>query len=532
MLRDWPMALLMSLALLLHIGFSAPTSLYMGNTLVLGEGDIWSVLQDLLPVAAALALGLLVILCFSFRTVVGRFICGVTFCAILGYHFAVFLESGLVVLGAFLTASALLAFLPERALRGTIVFVTMFVILNSAVALVQAFPLLKESVLRAAKQASPNPNPFDRPFVDPPAERFFGTFPPGVPGMNSYSDEENIVVLIIDTLQNDIAEEIIEPEKFDGFTFYRNASSVHPYTGMALPVIASGELYQPGERLADYFQRADAMRVERALIDRGFGVDRLGLWARAAFTYGEQVARARVNGALKATFWDRQLPLPSHLLSKQEAALRWTPVEPGEALTPADHTAMDLDSFSILINQMKVNAAQPRFKWVHFWGAHLPTTLDENCEPVESDYSGKTFVGQAKCMVSQVGRYLEALKAAGIYDKTQIFLISDHGTKEISVNDDTSNDPVPWTARSAAHPMLMFKDFGSRGAMTYNDNAVSLRNMPRRMLGLGSLEIDKTQKRIFMDYKLASEVLEETLSPAVYHIGEDVRRREGWSAAD
>jgi hypothetical protein len=80
-----------------------------------------------------------------------------------------------------------------------------------------------------------------------------------------------------------------------------------------------------------------------------------------------------------------------------------------------------------------------------------------------------------------LGRYMQYLKANGVYDNTRIVIASDHGFKNIGFADKTR---FPGNFRDDAlkasyfNPVLMVKDFGATGQFKRDDSFMSNADVP------------------------------------------------------
>ena len=68
--------------------------------------------------------------------------------------------------------------------------------------------------------------------------------------------------------------------------------------------------------------------------------------------------------------------------------------------------------------------SKPFFVWIHLYDPHSPY---EPPEPYSSQYRGHPYDGEIAFDDAQVGRVLKNLQDAGIYDRTAIAFLSDHG---------------------------------------------------------------------------------------------------------
>ena len=93
-----------------------------------------------------------------------------------------------------------------------------------------------------------------------------------------WSREENVLIVVLDTLQSRVFEEVLEAEpalreELDGFRFYRSASSPSPTTYLSLPAIHSGQRYDPTQSARQYYRESirDGSVLNR-LVSAGYQV--------------------------------------------------------------------------------------------------------------------------------------------------------------------------------------------------------------------------------------------------------------------
>jgi choline-sulfatase len=70
------------------------------------------------------------------------------------------------------------------------------------------------------------------------------------------------------------------------------------------------------------------------------------------------------------------------------------------------------------------SAATPFFAWIHLYDAHSPYRPPE---PFESRYRGHPYNGEIAFADSQVGRVVSQLQSSGLFDRTVVVVIGDHG---------------------------------------------------------------------------------------------------------
>ena len=66
----------------------------------------------------------------------------------------------------------------------------------------------------------------------------------------------------------------------------------------------------------------------------------------------------------------------------------------------------------------------PFFAWLHFYDPHAPY---DPPEPWKTSFAGREYDGEVAFTDTEIGRVLDALKAAGLEDDTLVVVVSDHG---------------------------------------------------------------------------------------------------------
>ena len=138
--------------------------------------------------------------------------------------------------------------------------------------------------------------------------------------------------------------------------------------------------------------------------------------------------------------------------------------------------------FYAISHNASVDSNKPTFKFFHSMMTHLPYGAyfkDGKCEfggkesawndyPHKAKMNYQTFNAMLNyyqhydleaCALQYLADYVKLLKTLGIYDNTQIFVISDHGGND-GIN-------MPMTSESDFRPdaLFLFKDFNAKGAV-------------------------------------------------------------------
>lgn len=251
--------------------------------------------------------------------------------------------------------------------------------------------------------------------------------------------ERNVIVILIDTFQSDVFAEIVEAEKleaeFSGFTYFYNTLGHAPYTQISLIPIYSGETYTGGS-IREHYERAVDDSIFSDFRGRGYHVSLAG-----HYYYGLCLADTCMYR------WDmvKSSPLKNALSKYIETVelsyLRVVPVALQPALynsgsgllgkylaTPIDAATGSIAALDAFADEMTVDSEVPTFKFLHLMTTHSPIILDENCHDVGAQrLTRQNYRNQAACAVHGVIRFLNALRANGVYESSDIVLMADHG---------------------------------------------------------------------------------------------------------
>jgi arylsulfatase A-like enzyme len=143
---------------------------------------------------------------------------------------------------------------------------------------------------------------------------------------------------------------------------------------------------------------------------------------------------------------------------------------------------LDADAFQASVRNAHLTSDRPVVQYRHYFATHQPILYDKDCRVtdelnVQSNQSLAGAEGEVTCVLTRFGEFVDKLKQLGVYDRTMLFLVSDHGY-ETNIN--ASKEPLareflfPGSATlgpmnikpaGAYNPSLFFKDFGQRGPL-------------------------------------------------------------------
>lgn len=328
-------------------------------------------------------------------------------------------------------------------------------------------------------------------------------------GLSSFSAHSNIVHLILDAFQSDIFEELLDEEPslseaFDGFTFFRNATTPSAVTYLSVPSALSGRVFRNDKPISEFMAEAlNGKNLFSAAKERGWDVDlAVGTWWNkrspafsnyyripSPYTSGQEYRRSSAllladlslfrqsPHFLKAWIYNGQSWLFSSLASDDEA-LRF------------EHFA-HLAFLDDLTGDLSTGRPRPVYKLMHLITPHAPQVVGDSCGFAGEvlPYTRENFKRQSKCTLESILRLFEEMRNKGVYDSSVIVVHGDHGggvsftmsTREGgSINSKESRHRL-W---GAPLPMVLVKPRATHGPLHVSRAPVELPDIPATLASL------------------------------------------------
>ncbi len=378
-----------------------------------------------------------------------------------------------------------------------------------------------------------------RPLKAPPTARDEGVF--------RFSPVSNLLVVLLDGLQSDIADRALRADpalarRFEGFSFYHDAVAAAPTTFLNVPAIHSGEVYRLGQSLPAYFDDAIAHRsfmtrfaeagYDTALVNPIEGVcpDRVDTCTSTARLMRSRAALLRLE-----TFRLLDLSLfrvaPVWLKRRIYNGGGWLSAGrvPDKARIGAaevnrefevDQVLESLRFFDEVARRLTFNGGRPTLKFFHTFASHPPYLLDDSCHVTDAGLEHVT--SQARCAFLAVATLLDRLRRADIYDRSVVLILADHGVNLVGLfHDDAPGSPLRWEhLAGAAHPLFLLKPRGARGGLRDASAAVHVADVGATLCaatgactagaGIPAGQAPPDRARRFYEYVWKHEVLAET----------------------
>ena len=295
-------------------------------------------------------------------------------------------------------------------------------------------------------------------------------------GLYTVGTEENLLVLVLDSVDADqfaqaLAEDPDLSRRLEGFTWYRNAMGLSDPTKYGLPALLTGQAYtQP----VDYAGFIAAAYTDAPLYTMLAG----DVWDARFFTDSRYVsldAGVVDNLAREELAVDDPAGLTRDLI--RLCAFRYAPhfLKPqlwmysnvflpyAQAQGEPVYEVTD-PAFDARLREEGLEATVERaFRLIHLTGMHPPYTMDADCQ---YQAQGVTAQEQMRGCLRLAEDYLEQLRALGVYDRSAVLILADHGTDTVH------------------RPLLLLKRPGDTGEMAVNDAPVSYADLPATYVAL------------------------------------------------
>ena len=339
----------------------------------------------------------------------------------------------------------------------------------------------------------------------------------------SYSkNDKNIVVIVLDMFSGSHTPYILEqfPEfktQLDGFTLFPNAISTTNSTIHSIATLIGGEYYaaynmnKREQNLATQINSA-FIKTSNAFADSGFSVGLMAFVGSniktiksklhdeifALDAHSDKFKNYYINsGELEISAKFKKYAYDTTITKFISFGIfRFTPMiyhsniyDNGNWLFRINSKLQDaIDSidmsasFYASTHILNTNATKPTFKFLHSMMTHLPYGMYFNgkeCKFFDNKSAWNDYPHNVKmyypykwreknfyqhfdteaCALKYLSDYIQSLKKLGIYDNTQIFVVSDHS------GNDNINIPILDKYDSRPDTLLLFKDFNAKGSL-------------------------------------------------------------------
>jgi hypothetical protein len=336
------------------------------------------------------------------------------------------------------------------------------------------------------------------------------------------------VVLILDTLQSDVFQEVLNADTavvnaLDGFTYFQNAVGGFPSTYGAISFILTGQYYENREPFQHFLKTAflSNCSLPNVLLQHGVRVelyplaektiyfsphtmsnlappsgitnrDMAYLYGLTLFRYAPHFLKSRIHHARE---W---VVLPKRSAPKKEVTMAISSPPPAiepphttESLFPkAAFQFADIRFASDMHEQAVTDRDGTLFKFIHRMGAHGPIVLNQNLDYGPFPFNRVNYKEFVVATFRWVEVVLETLKQIDAYDNSLIIILGDHGNSQggIGVRMPNGRPSNPLDSNSledvvaSGIPLILVKPIGSTGPLQVRTAPVSLGDVPATIL--------------------------------------------------
>ena len=263
------------------------------------------------------------------------------------------------------------------------------------------------------------------------------------PDVFEFSSTLNLVHLLPDGFQGDIAREVLDdhPElsaRLEGFTLYRDHLGMYQGTAPSVSTIFTGRPFdfKAGNSVERTIDEMNLYAYPVSLQENGFRLDYVTL-STAHCVEGAASCITRPFNDMKPRGYFRHKNQHYSYAARQLADLtlfRHLPMYLKEQIYNDGNwffadTTLDGSSpwpdpvLREWIDNMVVAGPQPRYKWYHYIGTHIPPRWDAECVfNRELERTRTQYYDQSLCVLTGIARFAEKLREHGIFDKTAIII--------------------------------------------------------------------------------------------------------------
>ncbi len=370
----------------------------------------------------------------------------------------------------------------------------------------------------------------------------------------SFSKQRNVIILVLDSFQSDIFEELINENPgwksdFSGFTYFRNATGGFPTTYPSIPLILTGEYYDNSKPIKEYLKDIYATKcIPLTLKNDGYRVELYGANSPIEFCPNDV---KKVFNTSNCQFSEIQ-GLISVALFRESPQIAKKSLHDLVCRSILDSDSKsNLDFVRDISQRSNAGIEQPVFKLFHVYGAHPPFRLNENLEIVPVRYDRAGYKAQTGGAIKLARTLLDALKKIGAYDNSLIFVIGDHGAgfpgsynvrKEFNNNVQMALTSASEKIIATGTPLILTKPFHTRGGMKVSDAPVSISDIPKTIVselgisetysGCSLFEVEplESRKRRFLYYEWQHDYWDKDYLPEMeeYYVDGFSWERHSW----
>jgi len=384
------------------------------------------------------------------------------------------------------------------------------------------------------------------------------------PKVFEFSSKLNLIHLLPDGFQGDVAREVLHSDPvlaraFKGFTFFGNHVGAFQSTAPSVPTMLTGRRFNLtlGHSYKRLLAGINRHSYQNDLARNGFRVDDLVLSSPYCIKQADTcVARSFNDLKTRGYFRYQNSGLLYSLAVIGDLTLfRHLPMLLKEKVyNQGDWLLSDttLDGSSPFpdpvirewMAHMRVADDQPRYKWYHYIGTHIPPQWNASCDFLRDlPRTRENYRQQARCVLTGIARFLGRLRELGIYDQTAMVITGDHGsnTPEWDMHGVAPNDLYFHPGfYGTAQPAFMVKRLHDETPLKFSDRPTEMMDIAPTALDLIGLSGDfpghsavdddppSRHTRIFQRYVSKQFWTGKPVPYAEYQVNGEAREAASW----
>lgn len=349
-----------------------------------------------------------------------------------------------------------------------------------------------------------------------------------------FSEHINVIVLVLDTFQSDIFQDIILEDadlkaSFGGFTYFRNSLAGSDGTSVSIPHMLTANNYDNSLPYLDFVKRSFLDNsLPKTLKEYGFNIDMYPILKYSVYNDFSGVEssgkKLMVSGDLireqafladlalfrssphfiKKAIYNRQRWFLSGFVEKYRAAGHTPDMAiSGDQASYNLKYAREFENTKQLINKnwdaAFINRMVPlsgtvkkkdAFKFYHLNGIHPALIMNEKLEYEVMNPTRAGMKRQGIGILKIAAIFIERLKQMKVYDNSLIFIVGDHGSglSDASINVSpygaNLNRTGPYKGffmnfKTAGIPLILVKRLNAKGELRMSEAPVSLGDIPQ-----------------------------------------------------
>lgn len=299
-------------------------------------------------------------------------------------------------------------------------------------------------------------------------------------GLLDFSQDENIIVIILDTFDSSYMQELLNSDYgdtvrsvFKDFTYYPDTVGMYPTTKGAVPHIMTGRQYRNEVPYNEYIENAyEDNPLYNSLKNKDYIVEGYSLsyfyptnnpmFSNVEYGYYQISNKDKFFIDFYKLLMFRTAPhcLKPYLLSATEDFDSYKGHEDKQLYL------WNNGFFYTKLKKERVSTSKKskNFKIYHLKGVHPPYDSNETFEMNGEKYNR---LDALKSCVTLTAEFFEQLRKNGIYDASTILVLADHGNKELSQN-----------------PLFLIKNKNEKHKLKVSDKQFSYSTLQEIFLGI------------------------------------------------